>query len=360
MKEMINFTVGPVQSNDQVREIGGEQVPYFRTEEFSNLMLENEKIIKEFVNAGEDDKVVFITGSGTASMEATVVNTLTNDDKVLIINGGSFGQRFVDLCLFHNINYSEIKLNIGENITDEVLKKYDNQGYTSFIVNIHETSTGVHYDLDLISSFCKKNNMFLIVDAISSFLADELDFSKSYIDVMITGSQKALACAPGISIIVLSSNAVNRIYSNDCKCMYLNLKLALDNQKRGQTPFTPAVGILRQINCRLKSIKQNGGIKSELENVKKLADYFRNHIEKFPFKMVTSSPSNAVTSLYALNNNAYDIFLYLKNNYDIWICPNGGELKNKIFRVGHIGALTIADYDKLLSAFDEMNNNNLL
>ena len=101
MKGMLNFTVGPVQANAEILAIGAEQVPYFRTEEFSQLMLENEKLIKSFVNAPASARAVFITGSGTASMEATVINTLTKNDKALVVNGGSFGSRFVELLKIH-------------------------------------------------------------------------------------------------------------------------------------------------------------------------------------------------------------------------------------------------------------------
>lgn len=91
---MLNFTVGPVMSDEKIRAIGAEQVPYFRTPEFSAVMLENEKLMKQFAKAGDDARVVFITGSGTASMEATVMNVFDKKDKVLVVNGGSFGQRF--------------------------------------------------------------------------------------------------------------------------------------------------------------------------------------------------------------------------------------------------------------------------
>ena len=153
MQNMINFTVGPVMSSEEILAIGKEQVPYFRTEEFSNVMFDNERIMKNLIKADDSSKVVFITGSGTASMEAAIINTLNEKDKVLVVNGGSFGSRFVKLCQIHNINYDEIILNTGENISESVLSKYDNQGYTAFLINAHETSTGVLYDLDLVSSF---------------------------------------------------------------------------------------------------------------------------------------------------------------------------------------------------------------
>lgn len=356
---MINFTVGPVMSSEAVRSIGAEQVPYFRTAEFSKLMLENENLIKKFAKASEKSKVVFITGSGTASMEATIINTLTSNDKALVINGGSFGHRFVELLELHEIPYTEIKLDTGKTLKPEQLKEYEDSGYTALLVNVHETSTGVYYDLNMISKFCKRNNLFLIVDAISSFLADDFNMKQLDVDVMITGSQKALACPPGISIIVLSTRAIKRVNNSKIKCMYLDLKLALKNQERGQTPFTPAVGILRQINERLIEINRKG-VDEEIRRIHSLALDFRNRIKSLPFEIVSESMSNAVTPLHPLTTSAYDIFLTLKDEYGIWVCPNGGELKDKLFRVGHIGELTIEDNKKLVAAFESMKSRGLI
>ena len=95
---MLNFTVGPVMSSEPVRAIGAEQVPYFRTPEFSELMFENERLVKKFAKAEGNARVVFITGSGTASMEASVMNVFSEKDKVLVVNGGSFGHRFCEIC----------------------------------------------------------------------------------------------------------------------------------------------------------------------------------------------------------------------------------------------------------------------
>lgn len=357
---MLNFTVGPVQSCDIVREIGSEQVPYFRTPEFSELMLENERLMKKFAGAEEGARAVFITGSGTASMEAVVINTLSEKDKALVINGGSFGQRFVELCRIHGVPCTEIRLSCGQALKSEMLEQYDGQGYTALLVNIHETSTGVRYDLDILSDFCRRNRLFFIVDAISSFLADPLNMESSGIDVMITGSQKALACPPGISVIVLSGAAVERVNRGEPRCMYLDLKSALKNGERGQTPFTPAVGILRQIHARLKTIEENGGAETEIEKVRALAEDFRERIKELPFSLVSESMSNAVTALHPLTASANDIFLTLKDEYGIWICPNGGELKDSVFRVGHIGELTQADNTVLLDALKDMQKRGLI
>lgn len=357
---MLNFTVGPVMSSDEVLKIGAEQTPYFRNDEFSQVMLENEKLMKEFVYAEDKSRVVFITGSGTAAMEATVMNVFNDDDRVLIVNGGGFGQRFVDLCQLHDISYDEIKLDFGCDITKEILDSYSDKEYTGFLVNICETSSGVYYNLDLISEFCKKNNIFLVVDAISSFLANPLSMTKQKIDVVITGSQKALACPPGISVIVLSQNALKRVENNKCKCMYFDLQDALKNGERGQTPFTPAVGILLQINARLKEIKNQGGVESEIKRISALANDFRNRISDLPFEIKTQSLSNSVTAVYCNSGSAKEIVDKLKFEYDIWVNPNGGEVGEKMFRVGHIGNLTIKDNDKLIEAFHDLKDKGII
>ena len=357
---MLNFTVGPVMSSEEVRVIGAEQVPYFRTLEFSKLMLENERLICKFAKAPANARAVFITGSGTASMEATVMNTLTKQDKAIVINGGTFGQRFVELLKLHEIPFQEVKVETGKQLTNDMLQPLDGKDYTAFLVNVHETSTGVFYDKNLIADFCKRNHLFLIVDAISSFLADDLNVEELGIDVMITGSQKALACPPGVSILVLSEIAINRVNASIPKCMYFDLKDALKNGERGQTPFTPAVGILRQINVRLKEIDATGGVEAEVKRIAELAQYFRENLKELPFEMVSESMSNAVTPLHPTTASAYDIFTILKDEYHIWVCPNGGSMKDTIFRVGHIGALTKAEYDTLLIAFKDMQRRNLI
>jgi len=357
---MLNFAVGPVQSDEEVREIGAEQVPYFRTEEFSQLMLDNERLVKTFAKAEPKARTVFLTGSGTAAMEAAVMNAFSERDKVLVVNGGSFGQRFIELCQIHRVPFTEIKLDYGQALTTEHLLPYREQGYTGFLVNQHETSTGVLYDMDLIGSFCRENRLFLIVDAIGTFLADPFDMDATGAGIMLASSQKALACPPGISFLVLSPAAAERVGSHPTRCMYLDLKNALQNGARGQTPFTPAVGILRQINARLRQIESAGGVETEIARTRELAEDFRERVREFPFQAASTHMSNAMTPLHPQRGSAYEVFQILKNQYHIWVCPNGGNLRDKIFRVGHIGALCAEDNTMLLEAFRDMQKRGLL
>ncbi len=359
---MINFTVGPVQASDAVRAIGAEQVPYFRTAEFSEVMLENERLIKKFAHTTEDSRVVFMTCSGSGGMETAIMNCLTKQDRALVVNGGSFGERFVELLTLHEIPFTEIKLENGKALKPEHLAQYENQGYTAFLLQKHETSTGVHYDIDIVADFCKRNGCFLIVDTISTFLCDPFDMAATGAGVMITGSQKALACAPGIAVMILASSALKRVEDNKCCCQYLDLKLALKNMERGQTPWTPAVGIIRQINVRLKEIEARGGADAEIARCGNLAKYFRDKLIEYnlPFEVVSESLSNAVTPLHPTTQSAYEIFLKIKDEYGMWICPNGGDMKDTVFRVGHIGCLTERDYDLLIDAFLDLKKKNFI
>lgn len=357
---MLNFTVGPVMSSDKVRTIGAEQVPYFRTTEFSETMLENEKYMLKFVKAPSNARAVFMTCSSTGSMEAVVMNCFTKEDKVLVINGGSFGHRFVELCEIHEIPYVSLNLEHGRRLTKDKLYEYDNKGFTGLLVNVDETSTAVLYNTEMIGEFCKKNDMFFVCDCVSSFLADPFHMAECGADVMITGSQKVLACPPGISIIVLAPRALERVEASKAKTMYFDLKDALKNQERGQTPFTPAVGILLQINARFKEIDRSGGADAEVARVAAQAEDFRKKIKGLPFEMVSESPANGVTSLHPTTASAYDIFLKLKDEYGIWVCPNGGDMKDTVFRVGHIGALTHEDNTTLVNALKDMQRRGVL
>ena len=178
--------------------------------------------------------------------------------------------------------------------------------------------------------------------------------------VVITGSQKALAVQPGVSLVVLAPSALKRVEDNPEICMYLSMKEALKNGERGQTPFTPAVITLLQIHKRLQEIHNRNGLLIEQNRIKNIATVFREKIKKLPLELVAESPSNAVTALHPIHNNARGIVKVLKDEYHIWVCPNGGEKADEVFRVGHIGYITQEDLLMLIEALSDMNKRKLL
>lgn len=349
---MLNFTVGPVMSEEEVLSVSGKSAPYFRTPEFSAMLLENEGVMLDLLSSPKDARCVFLTCSGTGAMESVVMNVLSPSDRVIAVNGGSFGQRFTDLCRLHGSDVAEVKLGFGSQIGVSDLELVAG-GATALVVNMHETSSGLLYDMSVISDFCKAHGILLIVDAISAFIADELDMARLGADVVITGSQKALACHPGIAIVALSRRAQDRVEEHPERCLYLSLKQALSNGERGQTPWTPAVATLMQLNVRLKALASEG-IVAERSRIVARATGFRSLAFDLGFKQVPVSPSNAVTALWAPAGDARAIVNAAKSDYGIWFCPNGGEHTDDVFRVGHIGDIGEADQAALLTAFREI------
>ncbi|PID14974.1 aspartate aminotransferase [Sporosarcina sp. P34] len=351
---MLNFTVGPVTLDKEVLKIGSKQMPYFRNAEFSTMTLESEELLKRSMNSPLDSKVVFLTASGTAAMEATVLNLFDKEDKLLVVNGGVFGSRFSEICQVHSLNYKEIKLNFFEDLTHGDLIPYDKKGFTGLLINLHETSTGVLYDINLVKEFCEKNHLLLLIDAISSYLADPFDMEGSNANAVIISSQKALGLPPGMSYVVLDKKSQDRVREISFKSVYFNFNKYLSDGERGQTPYTPAVSNLLQLNKKLKYVDKKSVTKI-IQETRELAVHFRNEIIKLPFEIPTKSPSNALTALRPLGSiSPESVVQSLKMNSDIYVMPNGGELSSKIFRVGHLGAITIENNQYLL---DEIKKN---
>lgn len=344
--------------------LGKEQIPYFRTAEFSQIMKECEALLCEYFDAPQGSRAIFLTASGTGSMEAGILNLFTRQDKVLVVNGGSFGERFVQLCRIHGVPFTQIKLGFGQPLTPANLKPFESHGYTGFAVQLCETTSGVLYDMNMIGDFCCRNNCFLFVDAISGFLADEISMKKMHVNAAITGSQKALALPPSMSFTILDGVAQKRCRKNDVRSLYFNYADYLKDGERGQTPFTPAVGTVLQLHEKLRRIQDMGGVAAVNKTVRERAHYFRKRIRHLPLRMFVPEEyaSNCVTALSPTNlgANAHEIFEIIKDEYDIWLCPNGGELATKVFRVGHIGSIAQDEIDALINVFADLVARNLL
>ncbi|MGN0098025.1 MAG: pyridoxal-phosphate-dependent aminotransferase family protein, partial [Candidatus Methanomethylophilaceae archaeon] len=314
-------------------EESGRQLPYFRTEEFSEMMLDSEAVLKRLLGAADVSKVAFLTASGTGAMEATVSNLFTSKDRVLVIVGGGFGRRFVEICDVHSIPHDSVDLAFGEALTASHLDDFRGRGYTALLVNIDETSTGQLYDIDMLSDFCRSEGMMLVVDAISSFLADDLNMVRDGIDAIILSSQKALSLEPGISMVVVSPRAYDRIRGIRSPSYYLDLNHHFIDQERGQTPFTPAVGTLINLN-RMLHMVESKGLDRKISETAALASYFREGARRIGIRIPDYPLSNAVTPII-LDGNATEVYEALRE-HGITVTPRGGDLKPILLRVGHI------------------------
>lgn len=350
------FTIGPVEMFNEVKKFRSEMtIPYFRTTEFSNLMLDTDKLLKKFAGASKNSKTIYLTASGTAAMEAAIMNCFSQNDKLLVINGGTFGQRFSDICKVHKIPFAEIKLKYGEVLTPQHFREFENKNFNGLLVNLHETSTGQLYDIKIISDFCKRNNLFLVVDAISTFLCDDFNMEKFGVDVMITSSQKGVCIEPGMAIVILNEKILERVSAIDSQSIYFDFKDYIKNFERGQTPFTPAVGICFQLNFALHLIEKRG-LENHLKNIENIAMDFRNKIKNLPVSIPNFPLSNALTPIIFEKDIAYKVFETLKNQYNIFVNPTGGALSKKVLRVAHIGQIDFDDNTELIKYLNDILN----
>ena len=341
------FTLGPVIMEEHILAIGAQQLPYNRTHKFSHLTHEVLNGLSYiFQTSGQ---VAILTGSGTAAMEAAVLNFLGTSDNVLIINGGTFGQRWCNLCDIHRVPFKELTLDAGEDVDlEQLTKRLSSKKFTAILINAHETSTGQLYDIKSISQIARNFGLFTIVDAISTICADQFLMDEWCVDVAILSSQKALALPPGLSFVAMNPRALARLKEGKPKTLYFNLQDYLTNQKRGQLPYTPAVGLLLQLHRRLLDIKAVT-LPEIIRQHKKKADFFRHGINDFPFQILSTRQSNAMTALWCKDSNAIEIVQILRGSYNIEVTSNVGNLQHNVFRVGHMGAQSDSDITELIN-----------
>jgi len=347
MKVRKLFTPGPVAMEKHILDIGAQQPPYNRTDEFSQFTHEILNGLSYVFQTSAP--VAILTSSGTAAMEAAVLNFLDTSDNVLIVNGGTFGQRWCNLCDIHQVPFKELTLDSGKDVDLEQLnQRLGCEKFTAILINAHETSTGQLYDIESISRVARNFGLFTIVDAISTICADQFLMDEWCIDVAILNSQKALALPPGLSFVAMSTRALARLKETPPKTLYLNLQDYLTNQERGQLPYTPAIGLLLQLHRRLLDI-QAATLSEIILQHKKRADVFRHGINGYPFQILSARQSNAMTALWCKDSNAIEIVQMLRDVYNIEVTPNGGNLQHHVFRVSHMGAQSNSDITELIN-----------
>ncbi len=347
---MTLFTCGPVQMYPSTATIRDKGFIHFRTIQYGDLVKSTMKRLSFFLGNSVDYGTIYLACSGTGAMEATIENCLSKNDKALVINGGAFGHRFCEQLEYHHIPYDSIDLEWNEELTEKHLKPYENKGYTDLFVNIHETYTGQLYDKQMLGDFCKRNNMYFIVDAISSFLADEYDMEKYGIDLTIISSQKGLCCSPGCAFVSFSQRMIDRIQSKNyiAPTKYFDFRDYLNNIDRGQTPYTPPVLVMYEVEDMLNLIDAEGGLNARLKSVEEKCNYFRKKVKEIGLTVPDYPLSNMLTPVQFDDVNAFEVIQVLKDKYDIYVNPCGGELATKLLRVAHLGNTNLADIDNLI------------
>ena len=327
--------VFPGDLDKEIAAIGSQPIPYMRTDEFSEINLESEGILLDLIHC-KGGRAIIYTGSGTGAMSAVVENYVSTKRKAIAINGGSFGKRWVSLCEYYGVPVVDFKVPFAKDIDYEELERtVETERPEVFLCQHHETSTGQLFNLEKISGICRRHNISLVVDVISSFLAEELDMDALGIDICVTSTQKGLNIPPGLSILFISKRLDGYEYAH--RGYYWDFEDNLSNLKRGQTPFSPATLIYLQLNARLRQIKEQGGEACNISLVRHRAGVFREECRKYGWAMPAENPSYAITAIQTKDTAERRIFRGLIERYGTYIMP--GSIPG-FYRISHMGLQT--------------------
>lgn len=343
--------VFPGDIDAEIMRLGSKPFMYMRTIEFSQINKESEKILLNLIHCNGGRTIIY-TGSGTGAMTAVVENYVTTKKKAFIIDGGSFGHRWFDICTYYGVTAIDYKVSFARDINYSDLETtISSERPDVLLCQHHETSSGQLFDLNTISIICHKYNVSLVVDVISSFLAEELNMDALDIDICIASSQKGLNIPPGLSIVFLNKKL--KYYSFKHGGYYWDFNNNLSNLDRGQTPFSPATILYLQLNARLKQLQSEGGEKANIIKVHKRAVFFRSLCKKYGWIVSAETPSSAITGFQTNDDEKRRIFRGLIEQYDTFIMPGS---KPGFYRVSHMGNQTDTELELLASRIKKLED----
>ncbi|MFM8552808.1 MAG: pyridoxal-phosphate-dependent aminotransferase family protein [Nitrospiraceae bacterium] len=325
---------------------------HHRAPEFDPIFQEVREGLKWLFQTRND--VLILASSGTGGMEGAVSNFLSPGDKALVINGGKFGERWGKLCKTFGAQVTEIKVEWGHSVDPkqvaDALKK--DPAIKAVYVQASETSTAVTHDVKALGQILKGcPETILVVDAITALGVYDLKTDDWGLDVVVTGSQKALMLPPGLAFVSVSDKAWQLAEKAKNTSFYFNFKREKDNQQKNQTAFTPAVSMILGVQEVLKMLKAEG-LNNVFARQTQMAHALREGAKAAGLEIFAKGmPSDAVTAINApAGVDGQAIYKNLRVHYGITAAGGQDHLKGKIFRLSHMGYLDRFDVILALAA----------
>ena len=344
-KRNILLTPGPTPVPPEVLEVMSQPIFHHRTPRYRELFREVSEGLKQVFRTTQE--VYTFTGSGTLAMEAGIANFLSEGDKAIVLEAGKFSERWREIANRYRLNVVSLKAPYGDVIdpsqVEATLKLHPDA--RAVYATLCETSTGVVFDIEPIAKIVARTQAIFVVDAISGLAADPLEMDAWKVDVVVSGSQKGLMIPPGLAFLAASEKAHSLMKSAKLPRFYADLALYEKALKDSDTPFTPALTLvlgLCETLCRI----HREGMEQVWARTARLATETRDQMKKLGLELFAKRPANTVTAVKVPPGiDGEKLVAIMRDEKGVTMAGGQGEMKGKIFRIAHLGAITKSDLE---------------
>lgn len=348
------FTPGPTEVRPELlNELSHPQI-HHRTDEFVELYDFLQVYLKKLLFT--DNPVFIFTSSSTGAMEAAVTNGVKK--RCLNLVNGAFGERWHEIALMNGVPCDKLEIEWDKAIKPEMLEKQLASGkYDAITLVSNDTSTGVLNPIKEIGELIKKyDDVLFLVDAVSAMAGTEIRVDEWGIDMCLAGLQKAFALPAGLAVASVSERLLKRAEEVEKRSYYFSLPLMYKYHKKSQTPATPSIPQMIALKKQLKDIIDNEGLESRFLRHGELASCVQEWALKyFDIYPETGYWSQTVTCIVNTRGiSVSDLNRKLVEDYNCMIADGYGKLKNKCFRIAHMGDMTLPDIKGLLAVINDI------
>jgi len=343
---------GPTPVPNEVSLAMSETMIHHRTPQFNKVFEEARQGLKKLFGTKND--VLMLASSGTGAMEASIANLFSPGDKVLVVNGGKFGERWLNISNAYGLNPIDLKVEWGKAVRVEEIEKQlkahpDLQGV---MVQASETSTTALHPVKEIAKLTK-NGPLCIVDGVTAVGVVSIPVDEWGIDVLVTGSQKALMLPPGLGFIALSDRAWEKTKKAKLPRFYFDLNLERKNQQKGSGAFTPAVSLIFGVRASLDMIEREGLSRVYARHAR-MSRATRAAAVALGLKLLApDDPSPAATGIFLPQGiDADRVLEYLRDRMNVVLAEGQDQLKGKVIRIAHVGFMGAFDVITAIAALE--------
>ncbi|WP_286230903.1 pyridoxal-phosphate-dependent aminotransferase family protein [Neobacillus mesonae] len=332
---------GPTPIPKKVQLAMNRDMMSHRSEEFVQLYRETTNRVKTVFGTKQD--ILLLPSGGTAALEAAAVNTVAAGEEVVVITVGAFGNYFVSICEKYGFHVHKLEKPWGEACTAEELAEFLKplSNIKAVFATYNETSTGILNSIDQLAKVVRtQTDALFIVDGVSCIGGAPAEMDQWGVDILVTGSQKAMMLPPGLALLSVSDRAWKVIEENKTPAYYLNLMSYREWAEKGMTPNTPAVSLIYGLSAVCDLIEEEGGFSQTVARHELMKNMVREAMRALSIGLLTSDEfaSPTITAILAPEGLDLGAFLgHLKTKYHLDFAGGLGHLQGKMFRFGHMG-----------------------